>query len=280
MILHNIFDSSFNISQCYLYNLSILYGADRFAYFIYDEDNQAMGLRAYQLDSASLDERQRLHEELVKDAILRHNYRSVKVVLADGPQTFIPAELFDRELQHVLIDSISLPEANDKVLNDYLPKFGIYSVYRTHEEMAALLLNFFPKSMFFHINTSLLAGYQKIAEQTSKQIVFVNVLNRHISIFAFDKQKLLYCNNFEYTTVRDFLYYTMLVYDQLKLSPERVPTYLSGEVTVSSPVYNELYKYIRNVGVCQRHSSIKFGSSFAGLQEHFFFDLLSAKLCG
>jgi Protein of unknown function (DUF3822) len=280
VILHNLFESTFNTNHCYLYNLSILYGADRFAYFIHDEDNQALGLRAYQLDPAAVDERERLHDELVKDSILRHNYRSVKVILADGAHTFIPAELFDRENQDVFIQSIAHPLIFDKTTHDYLPKFGMYSVYNASEEITALLTNFFPKSEFYHLHTGLFSGCKRIVEQSNKQLVFINVLNRKISIFAFDKQNLLYSNTFEYTTVKDFLYYTMLVFDQMKFSPERVPIYLSGEVLISSPVYNELYKYVRNVGVVQRPQMYRFGEAFSGLQGHFFFDLLSLKLCG
>lgn len=274
MITYNYFSGNFQKENAHLYQLSALVGADSFGYILEDEDNNLSAIRTYDLRQSSL------RESLVQDTILRLPFRETKMMLVGPVATLVPESLFDADTKEVYLGAVSNLNSEILVQHDKVKAIKAVNVFGCPTDLGALIESFFPKASIWHQHTALITGWSKEAERVQKQHVFAHVLNRHLTVAVFDKGNLLYCNSFSYNTVRDFLYYVLLVFDTLKLNPERVPLTLSGEVMPDSEVWRELYKYVRTVLFSTRPNAYRYPSDMpSGLLDHFHFDLFSLKLC-
>jgi hypothetical protein len=76
-------------------------------------------------------------------------------------------------------------------------------------------------------------------------------------------------------TPEDIAYYLIFVFEQLNLNPEEITLVLMGSVDRYSPVYDLLFRYIRNIDFAARNDSISYSYIFNEVPDHFYFSLLN-----
>lgn len=276
-ILQSYFDEGFQQNLCYAYNLSLLIGSDRLYYLIEDDTNHIVGLRGYSIpdDSASS-----VSKVFASDIVLRQSFRTVKVAMVNPLVSLVPDMLFDRTAEYKLYISNLVQEPEGMtVWKDELPEMDIHLVYYYPLALWDTILKFFPEAKLNHLYSALIRNWSARAARFDKPTVMLNILGRSIQLAVFDRKDLLYINMFSYQDAKGLLYYVLLVFQQLKLNPERTPLYIGGEITEDSTIFRELYKYIRQVmffGKSNEYQALK------GMQDtapHFFIDLQAIKLC-
>ncbi len=95
-----------------------------------------------------------------------------------------------------------------------------------------------------------------------------------------ENSKLLFHNIFSFKASPDCLYYVLLVYKQLDLSPQKTPLYIVGELVADSEIHKLLHKYIKTIHFVNRPNFYLFGEKMQeSCPKNFFFDLYSLKLC-
>jgi hypothetical protein len=97
-------------------------------------------------------------------------------------------------------------------------------------------------------------------------------------VLAFDGGQLIYCNAFHFMTPEDIAYYLIFVFEQLNLNPEEVGLTLLGNIDRYSPVYDLLFRYIRNIEFAGRNESFGYSYLFNEIPDHFYYSLLSPVL--
>jgi hypothetical protein len=109
--------------------------------------------------------------------------------------------------------------------------------------------------------------------------VFVNLRNHIAQIAVFDRRNLQFYNSFAFTKASDFLYFTLLAFDQLKLNPLDVPLTISGELMEDSEIYRLLYRYFRDIRFAPTPAGLyHFPGSIQSLPSHLNYDLYAMKL--
>jgi hypothetical protein len=280
MMTLNIIEEAFNTQYAYLYTLQMMVGGERLNILLEDEQNHVIGVRTYQLPPKERDAWGEIQRAITSDTMLRQNFRMVKISYAHERFVLMPAMLFDMQKASEYLKAVTnIDEEAENVGVDYIRELDIYCIYPKPTAFEAYTEDFFPRQSTKFWLSGLLAGYTKLNTADSKKEVFVNVLNRHLAIVVMEKGKLLFCNVFEYSIVKEFLYYVLLVFEALKLSPERVPVRLSGEIVSESDIYRELYKYIRRVEFVGRPSHYRYGTQTEQLPGNFLYDLYNIKLC-
>ena len=261
-----IANANFNTNNS---DLFVLIGANRFSYFISTPEKQVV------IQNSQIIENEALINIIKKDLSLNNNFNQVTIGFISPYSTLVPNLIYQEDKAITYLESsFRLPHQHYH-LTDNLPSMQCQNVYTAPIEVYNLFQNKFTNLHYFHATSPLLLAWQKEAVQLQDASVYINVLSNSFQIAAFNREKLLLSNTYEFKSAKDFIYYTLLVFDQLGLNVEKIPLYLSGEVMKASEIYNLLYRYIRNINFLKRTNTYHFDEAFAQEPEHFNFDLYS-----
>lgn len=250
-------------------NLFVLIGANRFSYFISTPEKQVVIQESQIVDSESLT------NVIKKDLSLNNDFAQVTVGFISPYMTLVPHIIYQEEIaSSYLENSFRIPHQH-YLLTDNLANLQCQNVYLAPIEIYNFFQNKFNNVRYFQSGTSLLLAWQNRSIQLKEHSVYINVVGDHFQIGAFDHGKLLLSNTYEFKTAKDFIYYTLLVFDQLGLNVEKTKLFLSGEVMKASEIYNLLYRYIRDINFMERTTAFIFDDAFSEQPKHFHFDLYS-----
>ena len=274
----SIQEEQFSIKNTNNYDLFIITGMDRFSFLVGDSKSNLLALKSYVLDTNN-ELTAAIKDVCLEEELLKLPYRSVKIGLINGEHTFIPDRLFNAEDPKAYLASTVSDKGNKNIHIDRLSALDSRQIYQIDQDLEFCLQQYFPTARLFHILTPLVLGLKQIASHQNGRKVYVYVRDKKAHIFLFEDRNFLFANSFSFKTDKDFIYYTMLVYDQFKLDASEVPLYYSGFILENSQLYHQLYRYIRFLNPVPRPVFFKYGQQGNTLTEHFFFDLYSMKLC-
>lgn len=250
-------------------NLFVLIGANRFSYFISTPEKQVLIQESQIVDNESLT------NVIKKDLSLNNEFAQVKIGFLSPYTTLVPNLIYKEDTAaSYLENSFRIPHQH-YLLTDNLPSLQCQNVHLAPIEIYNFFQNRFSNVQFFHAITPLLLAWQENAVQLREPSVYINVTGNKFQIGAFNREKLLLSNTYEFKTAKDFIYFTLLVFDQLDLNVEKTKLFLSGEVMKASEIYNLLYRYIRHIDFMKRTSAFKFDVAFNSQPNHFNYDLYS-----
>lgn len=250
-------------------NLFVLIGTNRFSYFITNQSKMILVCNTIELKSQTLNT---IFEENVD---LQFQFKTVKVAFQNPYLTLIPNLIYKEEEASIYLEkSFQIPQQH-YLLTDNLLTFQCQNVYLAPIETYNFLLNRFQQIEFSHIATALLSKWQEIAVQLNNKSVFINVQIKFFQIAVFNREQLLIWNTFEYQTAKGFLYFVLLIIQQLKMNVETAQVFIGGELTKESEIYQFLFAYIRNIEFLKRTSHYQFDSNFDLQPNHANFDLFS-----
>lgn len=252
---------------------------DRFSFLISDNQSNLLVLKSYNFSENDEELTAVLKEAYLQEEFLKLPYRSVKIALINDKHTFIPDRLFNAEDPAAYLDTMVSNKGNSNIHIDQLPSLESRQIYKVDKDLEFSLQQYFPTARLFHILTPLVLGLKQISTHQAGKKLYVHVRNQHAHIFLFEDNNFLFANSFTFQTDKDFIYFTMLVYDQFKLDASAVPLYYSGFILENAQLYHQLYRYIRFLNPVPRPLFFKYGKKSSTIKDHFFFDLYSLKLC-
>ncbi len=254
---------------------------DRLTFLISNNALQLLVLKSYafDLDLLANKQQEKIQKIIEEDECLGLDYQKINIGLANHKSVLVPDKLYD-ESQKVLYlsNQVALAEG-DAVFNNDISTIEAKNVYAVKYSVNNFLSKLYPKAKIIHASSALIQAYQDIAKTKSQTQFFANVKKGVFEIMVFDKEKLLLTNSFEYQTSTDFIYFIMLIYNQLKLDPETIPLNLSGLVLRDSEIYKMLYRYIRNINFLDAPAKYFFSDKAEAFEKHFYFDTFSLSLC-
>jgi hypothetical protein len=256
-----------------LYNndndLFVLIGANRLSYFITSPTKEVI------LQSIEYFENEALASFFENERYFDIDFNTVKVAFITPYSTLVPNMIYQESAAATYLEnSLRIPHQH-YLLTDNLSSFQCQNVFLAPIGVYNFLQNKFDNVQFFHAGTLLLLAWQQKAVQLQTASIFINVIGKKFQIAAFQREKLLLFNSFEFKSAKDFIYYTLLVFDQLKLPTETSRLFLGGEVMQDSEIYKTLYRYIREIEFINRPTAFLFNEQFADQPKHFNFDLYS-----
>jgi len=275
----SIQEDHFSLKYSNNYDLFIITGMDRFSFLIGDNQSNLLVLKSYVLDRSDNDTATAIKEVYIQEELLKLPYRSVKIGLINAEHTFIPDRLFNAEDPGIYLKAMVRNKGATNIHIDRLTTLDSRQIYQVDSDLEFCLQQYFPTGRLFHVLSPLVLGLKQISSHQNGKKVYVHVRNNQAHIFLFEDHNFLFANSFSFQTDKDFIYFTMLVYDQFNLDASKVPLYYSGFILKNSQLYHQLYRYIRFLNPVPRPVFFKYGEKSKTIQEHFFFDLYSLKLC-
>ncbi len=278
MISLDLIEDNFIKKNATLYNLSALIGADRFSFLVLDKNQNVVVLRSY-IFEANKDIKSFIRKTYFQDEILKLDFASVKIAVNNSKHTIVPSALFDDKYKSAYLENIVDLHPSDNVEVDDLKILNAKNIYAIDKEMEEMISDSFSNMKLFHGSTAFLMGAYSLTDVNKGYQMFINVLNRKLNILLFQKKDLMFNNSFSFQSIRDFVYYIMLVLDQFKIDPETIPVYVCGQIIRESEIFKLMYRYIKEIHFLEAPDHLAFRSKYEALNAYKFFDLFSLKLC-
>jgi hypothetical protein len=191
----------------------------------------------------------------------------------------VPTKFFNENDRRVYFRNLTELSVNDAIEVDTLRNIDFKNLYAVDASYLKQVITLFPNARIYHYLSPLILGCQHLAETLTGHQVFANVRDGRVQLLFFDGRNLIFANSYTFKTPQDFVYFILLIYEQFKLNPEKIPLSLSGSMTEASELYRFAYRFIRHIHWVSVPDYFQLGNQFAGIPPHFYFDLFSIKLC-
>lgn len=212
---------------------------------------------------------------LAEESFLQLSFQETTIHWTSPYFTIIPNKLYsEADKAQYLLPLKETSEVAEMYLAD--PLFFIDSklIYTIPTDLHGLLMQ--PFNQEAYLQHSFSALIEKFREQAGKKKeLFVNVRDYWLQIFFFDHQELIFVNQFQFPSEKDFLYYVLLAYDQFKLDPNEVPLHIAGMLFRDSTIYQQLYLYIRHLDFVDLPAVFRSDLDLKEYPKHLFFDILN-----
>jgi Protein of unknown function (DUF3822) len=279
-INQEIVEFAFSQKATRSYELNVLVGSDSIYYVVNDAQLNVLALKSFHFDqgfNASI--AAGLKSAFFDDPLLKETYRSSKIVFTTPHFTLIPTKFYDENQHAAYFENLTELIGFDQIAVDPIKNIETQNIYLVDSQLVAVTKAILPTAHHHHIFTSLILGFQKIAEHRGGHQVFANIRDGFLQILFFDGRNLIFANSFAFRTPQDVIYFLLNTYEQFKLNPDAISLSISGSLTEHSDIFKYIYRYIRNVAFMPAPPYFRFGQQFTGVPAHFYFDLFSIKLC-
>jgi hypothetical protein len=265
-------DESFDEKDLQKYDLIFEMGEKTFGYSLLDvEKNKFIALGFY---------RNHLADLISSLSWLGGQFHSVNGIIGNSRFTLIPESLFIENEKESYFNFLHEQETDEIVLSDRLAHLGIYTVYSIPGACRRDIVNVFPKVTFCHISSALISNIWMSVKNKTGRKVFLNLREEQFDLLAFEENQLKYCNSFRFLTAEDIAYYVIFVFEQLNMNPEEVHLALLGNVDKFSPVFELLFRYIRDIEFVKRNNGFNYSYLFNDVPGHYYYTLLNPTTCG
>ncbi|MCD6113240.1 MAG: DUF3822 family protein [Bacteroidales bacterium] len=280
----NIFDKSFNLKNTIKYVLSIQLRLNGFSFSILNsESNNFIALKSVNYNNPlkfnSHEYFNKLNDSFSENEILNKSFKRINIIIRNYKSTLIPFPLFEVYDKNNYAFFNNDIQEDDLVVYDKLTNLEAYNVYTIPVGLKSKLIELFPESRVRHFSTPLIEGLLIKYKNQNINKAFLNVEKDHFDLVIFNNYKLIFFNSFEYKTDKDFIYFLLFTFEQLKINPENFDLVLLGNILKGSKEYNIILKYVRNVSFIKRNDYYKYSYLFEPLPQHFFYNLLNSDLC-
>jgi len=271
-----------NLSQ---YRLFILAGPVRLHFCVVDaESNRCLALESYTVET---DINSSLYAEKLAKIIENHPFlparfwKSIHICVANDKFTLIPLSLFKEEnsLNYLQLNC-EVDSENNQITYFKHQQAGIANVFAFDSRYFEWVRAFYTERSvhFMHQTSPLIEAILRQPSADSKTSMMVSVGYEYMTILVKEQSNLKFCNKFFFKTDEDFLYYLMLVVDELTISPNTAIE-LYGELHAKSNLYLLLKKHFPNIRFGKRPPTLQFGYVFDEIAEHNYFDLMAMIYC-
>ncbi|MEI6123139.1 MAG: DUF3822 family protein [Bacteroidota bacterium] len=205
-------------------------------------------------------------------------YSDVQVVYETQQATLVPEALFDEAEAATFLNFNQQMLPDDVILTDRLKNSETANVFAVPAGLqAAIGLPRF--ALHHHASVFIEALHLLYKNAIIPQRVFIQVHATFFDMMVIENRRLVFYNSFAYKTAEDFLYFVMLVYEQLKMSAEQTGVTLMGEVLKNSALFAMLFKYIREVEFLSGDDLLQSSHILNDVVPHLYFSLFNTVLC-
>ena len=284
-------DDSFNLQDTRNYGLAIFFSDTTFTFCILDfKRNKFIGLQ--QLVKADVQPLNTLPNQKISypdflDSVfsampwLKSSFKVVKIAYEGRKSTLIPAPLFDQDEKENYLKFNFQPGVEEQVLSDHLLSIDSFQIFTVPGLILKSISGFFQEIKIVSAASVLIESIcinYKNRINTSR--VFLNIRSTLFDLMIFDGRQMTYFNTFPFQNPEDVTYYLIFVLEQLNFNPETVPMILLGDIEKGAPLYELLFKYVRQVDFGRRNDAYKYSYLMNQFPQHTQFPLFNFFSCG
>ncbi len=285
-LVKRVRDEKFSIDELEDYSLTLQVGIRDFQISITDtQDNQVMALEDYRLEGIrTVNERLRL----IKDILDNHDFltagfwKRVKLSLKTHKFSLVPSNMFVADSAADYLSVNSDIKTSFEQVNYYKQiSANAVNVFAAETKLCNWISSIYKRKAVHvvHQGSALIEGVLKHNDHSSEKAMycFVDLGILHVIVAA--DRKLFFYNQYAVRKKEDYLKYIMLVFKEMEMDPKTNALQLWGFIRQNSEEMALLKKFIRNISLGARPSFLKFGYKFDEIEDHQYFDVMSAYIC-
>lgn len=273
-LIFEIIEDNYSRSFTSASELSILLGVDSFTYMISDANRQARLLKDYTLEK-HLGQEVEVKKILSGDKHLNAAFRSVLLGIDNPNATLIPESFYQERERKQYLEHL-MPMRNDMaIFTDTLNGQSAKNVFGVKANLLSLFEEHLPGFHILHFSTALMRALESHAQVNPGHQIYLYLRTKSVRILLFDNGKVKFSNSFQFSGVKDVLYYLLLVFKQHGLDNAQTPVFLLGQLMRDSEMFRLLHRYIGKLFFFEHGASTKMGNKLAKMPSWFFYDVLS-----
>ena len=248
--------------------------------FLNAQSMQAVCIKYFHL--RDLNNRQQdeiLREIIYEDELLSKVVSETFLVYAFADSTLVPDAYFNESLDKEFTNLMHGNLEKGLVLNEKVPWWDIYNVYRIPTEIQRLFQFKFKTAKHLHYYSLLLKSHKKFSAAELPENMQVVFLDDRMIVSVFKKGQLQLIQSFDYANQMDVAYHLLNCCQQLGLNQNQVGLQISGFVERRSSVYNEIAKYFSNISFEEIGNGIQVTDTLDKYPLHYFSSLLKLAAC-
>lgn len=203
-----------------------------------------------------------LHKEILdmfkEHKLLSQTYGEVHCSVENNLATLVPKSLFEENSLRDYVQKDIALESNDFVTYDIIPSADWVPVYVPFVNVNNMLIDAFGSFTYFHAVSIWLRGLGSHSQADGELVWSMYKENNHLHIALLRDKKLQFYNCFEARNPKDVAYYVLLTAKENNVSPNEVPLFLVGDITVADAVYKELYTFVRSLNFLAPENGLSF----------------------
>jgi len=272
-------------TQCKLY---VQFSFDRLKFlYYYIPDNKFLAYQEYEIKSKTRESGSDIEEYLSyvkfileKNTLISRHFEEIIVIVENRSSSLIPIAVYSQGHDTDYLQFNQKIEEPFKVFNNKLINLGSYNIFSIPEGLYDIIREIFPSAFIVHHSSSLIENFfLQNKHSPDKETVFLNVRNGFEDIIVFSGSTMKFCNNFEYSTKEDFIYFLLFVTEQLNLNPETFKLKLSGTIDQTSELFEILENYVRHIGFVDRNPQFRYSYIFDNMPDHYNYNLFNTGKC-
>ena len=199
----------------------------------------------------------KLKAVLNDNSIFNIKFSEINIIYHTRLYTLTPTSLFDESKSSDYLKFNSKILENDFIAHDTLQDHDITVIYIPFININNFLFEKFGDFNYHHSTTLLLENILEDEKNIKLPKIYLNIYSNTFDLVAIKNGKLLLCNSFEYNSPEDFIYFILFCLEQLKMNPETIDLFVSGNINKGDSNHSILYKYVRNISFCNSKKDIK-----------------------
>jgi hypothetical protein len=263
-------------------SLSLQIGKDFLVLVLYDVKNQKyIGVREYSFNvtQGSFQLEKEIASRLEHDDLQSFATGEVRILFNQAPYSWIPNAFYKAGKEREVLDFQHKTPFSDRIFAMDLPAMDAKLIYGVPDNLVRFFERHFSECSFWHAVYPWVKHSVTRSNNTEQTLLMARVTDSSYDLVQLKNKRLEYVNTFEYTNAEDFLYYLLFTMEQLDLDPEEVALELSGQIVKTSPVFEYVWKYVRNVTFDSGVEKSRRSYIFNEIPAHFYPALTRMHLC-
>lgn len=267
-------------------HLSVLINSNSFAFALLDDDlNKYIQFDSFEDPEADAHGYKYLTNSFVREteALGYHSgkFKSIRVLIETPGSTLVPAEQFAESNLSDYLTFSHHPWTNTgfQTASNKLLALKAYSIFPYPEKLKEILDKTFKNHSLFHQSSALINAILALKNSKIGRQVYINIRKYDGDILYIDEGKLRLFNTLMFNEKIDFVFHVLETLHRFQLDPEFTRVMLMGQVKEKEGIYNEFYRYIKNLYMVPRNSHFQYSQVFEKLPPHYYFSFLSVHKC-
>ena len=229
--------------------LSVQISLTGLSFLVSSQDGDPLFFHEKKLDRAHTPEELLLEcDDILKDTQeLQGSFSNVQLIYSTNTYCTVPLSLFDENKASEYLKFNTKILGNDYIAYDTIKNHDMVVVYVPFININNYFFDRYGSFEYYHATSILLEQFLNKEKHHKDETVYLHVRNNEFDCIVIKNGALQLCNTYYYKTPEDFIYYVLFCFEQLKLNPDSVTTYICGDISKSDENFEVLYTYIRNI---------------------------------
>lgn len=274
-------DDSFDYNITMSYFLSIRIAPDGFSFCTLDPViNKFIQIQHVQFDESKsmIAQAEACFENYGK---LNLPYKKTLILVPSLQSTLVPSAIYQEEEKDTWMTfTHSLEKKNNTIVASKIKLADAVHLFKIKNEIKELMNKQFQEPIFIHPHSPIIeSNLSTNLTDGENKLLFLNIESNYVDILVFGNNNLQLCNTFSIKSSNDFIYFTLFVFEQMKISISNVSVIVSGRHPNFDEMLNHLRKYIKNVQSAKLPHQFQYSHLFKDINPPAFHTLLNLSAC-